>query len=217
MPFRLDRQLPIFIEPEDLDIDVFVTTHSHDDHADPETLRRMNKQHTQFIGPFNSIQVYRKCGVPESCMQIIHPGETVELNDSTSIQATFAIPTDATDLNHTGVLCRFSNGLTFYSTGDTAYADVLGALLPVEVDVCAICINGGFHNLAPLEAANLIRQIRPRLVVPCHYDMMVNNVGSPAMFRVALDLVGCNALFKMMSYYEPWLYQRNQVRKVFPL
>src|SRR3984957_18035491 len=40
LPFRLDRQLPIFIEPEDLDVNVFITTHSHDDHADPETLRR---------------------------------------------------------------------------------------------------------------------------------------------------------------------------------
>lgn len=209
LPFRLDRQLPIFIEPEDLDIDVFVTTHSHDDHADPETLRRMNKQNAKFIGPFDSIEVYRKCGVPESNMQIIHPGQTIELSGSTSIQATFALPTDATDLNHTGVLCRFSSGLSFLSTGDTAYAELLGALLPVEVDVCAICINGGFHNLAPLEAARIIRQIRPKVAVPCHYDMMINNVGSPAMLRVALDLIGCNASFKMMRYYEPWLYQRN--------
>src|SRR5579863_2995871 len=37
LPYRLDRQLPVFIEPEDLDIDVFITTHSHQDHADPET------------------------------------------------------------------------------------------------------------------------------------------------------------------------------------
>ena len=166
----------------------FITTHSHDDHADPQTLLRMNKQHTQFIGPFASMEVYRSCGVPESCMQMIHPGEAVELNNSTSIQATFALPTDAMDLNHTGVLCRFANGLTFYSTGDTAYAEVLGGLLPVDVDVCAICINGGFHNLTPAEAAAVIHQIRPRVVVPCHYDMMINNVGSPAMLRVALDL-----------------------------
>jgi L-ascorbate 6-phosphate lactonase len=37
LPYRLDRQLPVFIEPEDLDIDVFITTHSHQDHTDPET------------------------------------------------------------------------------------------------------------------------------------------------------------------------------------
>src|SRR5690348_15576354 len=43
LPFRLDRQLPIFIEPEDLDVNIFLTTHSHHDHADPETIIRMPK------------------------------------------------------------------------------------------------------------------------------------------------------------------------------
>jgi hypothetical protein len=40
LPFRVDRQLSIFIAPGDLDIDASFTTHSHDDHADPETIRR---------------------------------------------------------------------------------------------------------------------------------------------------------------------------------
>src|SRR5581483_873391 len=40
LPFRVDRQLPVFIEPEDLDVDIFFTTHAHSDHADPDTIRR---------------------------------------------------------------------------------------------------------------------------------------------------------------------------------
>lgn len=209
--FRLDRQLPIFIEPEDLDIDVFITTHSHDDHADPETLRRVNKQHMEFIGPVDSVRVYRNCGAPEASIRTIHPGETVQLSSSTSVQATFALPTDATDLNHTGVLCRFANEIAFYNTGDTAYAEVLARLLPTEVDICAICINGGFHNLTAGEAASIVKQIRPKVVVPCHYDMMINNVGSPEMLRVAMDLNGSSAPVKIMRYYEPWLYRKIDV------
>lgn len=208
LPFRLDRQLPIFIEPEDLDIDVFITTHSHDDHADPETLRRVNKQHMEFIGPVDSVRVYRKCGVPEASTRTIHPGEIIELGSFTSVQATFALPTDTTDLNHTGVLCRFANEITFYNTGDTAYAEVLARLLPAEVDICAICINGGFHNLTPGEAASILKQICPKVVVPCHYDMMINNVGSPEMLRVAMDLNGSCVPVKIMRYYEPWLYRK---------
>ena len=208
LPYRHDRQLPIFIEPEDLDVDVFITTHSHDDHADPETLLRMNKSRTKFVGPFDSIRLYRECGVPEACCRLIHPGETVHLDDSTTAQATFALPTDSTDLNHTGILLRFESGITFYNTGDTAYAEHLTALLPTDVDICAICINGGFHNLSPFEAATIVKKIRPRVVLPCHYDMMVNNVGSPAMLRIALDLIASNAAFNLMKYYEPWVYQR---------
>jgi len=210
LPFRVDRQLPVFIEPEDLDIDFFITTHSHQDHADPETIRSLkNKEGMRFLGPFDSINVYRECGVPDSSCRLMHPGEVVRLGPSTTAQATFALPTDATDLNHTGMLLEFGNGVRFYNSGDTAHAERLTALLPTDVDICAICINGGFHNLSPMEAAAIVKAIRPRVAVPCHYDMMVNNVGSPDMFRVALDLVGSEATCFVMTYYEPWLYRRQ--------
>ncbi|HTB96318.1 MAG TPA: MBL fold metallo-hydrolase [Terracidiphilus sp.] len=209
LPFRLDRQLPVFVEPEDLDIDVFITTHSHQDHADPETIGRMKKGSAIFVGPFDSCNLYRECGVPEISLRLIHPGETIELGPSLTVQATFAFPTDSTDLNHTGTLLRFPNGTTFFDTGDTAYAERLSELLPVDVDICAICINGGFHNLSAMEAAHMLAAIRPRVVIPCHYDMMINNTGSPAMLRVAMDILGSKARFQMMEYYEPWLYERG--------
>jgi L-ascorbate 6-phosphate lactonase len=208
-PYRLDRQLPIFIEPEDLDVDVFITTHSHQDHADPETISRIRKNPgTRFLGPFDSIRVYEQCGVDASQCEIIHPGQTRELDKSVSVLGTFALPTDATDLNHIGLLLRFANQLTFYNTGDTAFAEILAALLPKDVDVCAICINGGFRNLSAMEAAAIVKLLRPRLVIPCHYDMMINNVGSPEMMRVALELAGSDASFFQMRYYEPLIYRR---------
>ena len=210
LPFRLDRQLPVFIEPEDFDVDVFITTHSHQDHADPETIRRVNPRGTRFFGPFDSMRVYRECGVPESRCRLIHPGETLELSGGTTVQATFALPTDASDLNHTGMLVRFANGIRFYNSGDTAYTEKLAALLPHDVDICAICINGGFHNLTPLEAAAIVKAVHAKVVLPCHYDMMVNNVGSPQMLRVALDSVECETTFVQMKYYEPWLYRRGE-------
>jgi L-ascorbate 6-phosphate lactonase len=211
LPYRLDRQLPIFIEPEDLDIDVFITTHSHDDHADPETIRRMKKDGaTNFLGPFDSMRVYGECGVPGARCRLIHPGEAVDLGGSTTLEATFAVPTDTTDLNHTGMLLHFRNGIRFYNTGDTAYAERLPTLLPEQVDICAICINGRFHNLAPAEAAAIVKAIRPRVVIPCHYDLMVNNIGSPESFREALDEAGADAIFVLMKYYEPWLYRHHE-------
>ena len=209
LPFRLDRQLPIFIEPEDLDIDVFVTTHSHEDHADPETLRRLSRTDSMtFVGPFDSMRVFRECAIEESLCKLVHPGQTLQFG-STRLQATFALPTDDTDLNHTGMLVEFANGLTLYNSGDTAWAERLPSLLPTGMDVCTICINGGFHNLMPNQAAAIAHALAPRIVIPCHYDMMVNNVGSPEMFRVALDLLQSKTKFIRLPYYEPWLYQRH--------
>lgn len=214
-PFRLNRQLPIFIEPEDLRIDIFVTTHSHQDHADPETIRRMDKATATFIGPYDSLRIYRESGVPDNSQRLIHPGETIDLSATVQLQATYALPTDATDLNHTGVLLDFANGVRFYNTGDTAYAEHLSTLLPNGVDVCTICINGGFRNLAAGQAAAVVNAIQPRVVIPCHYDMMVNNVGSPEMFRAALDLAGSTAEFVVLPYYEPWIYRSLSTKDEF--
>jgi len=40
--------------------------------------------------------------------------------------------------------------------------------------------------------------------------MMINNVGSPDMFRTALQLAGSTAGYQRLNYYEPWLYRRNE-------
>ena len=211
LPFRLDRQLPIFVEPEDLDIDVFFTTHSHDDHADTETIRRFTcRKQTQFVGPWESIEKYKRCGIPESDCRILHPNQTIQLDGPTELIGTFALPTDNTDLNHTGVLIRFANGITFYNTGDTGYCELLESLLPRGIDVCAICINGGFHNLDSMQAAHIVKAIDPVVAIPCHYDMMINNIGHPDLLQVALGLVGSKARVQVLDYYRPWVFRKGQ-------
>lgn len=207
--FRLDRQLPVFIEPEDLDVDIFLATHSHDDHADPETLIRCgNKESTQFIAPWEGYVKFRNCGIPEAYCKLIHPNQILEINGA-SIRGTFALPTDDSDLNHLGYLIEFENGITFYNSGDTAYCDLFTWLNRFKVDICTICINGGFHNLSHMDAARIVRDIDPKIVIPCHYDMMVNNVGSPEMFRSALNVLGCESQYVEFSYYEPWVYKKE--------
>jgi L-ascorbate 6-phosphate lactonase len=209
LPFRLNRQLPVFVEPEDLDVDVFCTTHSHDDHADPETICRFErKQQALFIGPWESVEKYQRCGIPASACRILHPNQAIQLGETIELIGTFAFPTDTTDLNHTGILIRFANGITFYNSGDTGDCSLLDALLPRNVDICCICINGGSNNLDPMQAARIVKAIGPTVAVPCHYDMLVNNIGHPDMFRTSLGLIGCEAQVHILDYYKPWIYQK---------
>ena len=212
MPFRLNRQLPVFVEPEDLDIDVFLTTHSHADHADPETIRRFSGRGkgAEYIGPWESVEKYKECGVPMSACTALHPHQSIRLDGSTEITGTFALPTDNTDLNHIGVVIRFANGITFYNTGDTAYCSLIESLLPRDVDVCAICINGGFHNLDAMQAAHIVQAIHPQVAIPCHYDMMINNVSDPDRLRVALQVLGCDTPVEVLDYDRPWVFRRDQ-------
>ena len=64
------------------------------------------------------------------------------------------------------------------------------------------------HNLASLDAAGIIHHVWPRVVIPCLYDMMVSDIGSPTMFRVALERRGSDAEFELLPYYQPWLYRK---------
>lgn len=209
--FRLDRQLPVFVEPEDLDIDVFCTTHSHDDHADLETIERFAKvRRAEFIGPWESVERYRMCGVPASACHTLHPNQTLTVAANTEVTGAFALPTDDTDLNHTGIVIRFSNGIRFYNSGDTGYCDLLSSLVPRRVNVFSICMNGGFHNLDPMQAAQIVRAVDPEVAIPTHYDMMVNNVGNPEMLGIGLETVGSRARLEILDYYCPWVYRKSR-------
>jgi L-ascorbate 6-phosphate lactonase len=214
LPFRVNRQLPIFIEPEDLDVDVFFTTHSHDDHADPDTIRRFGAAfRAQFFGPWESVEKYRRLGMPSSSCRVIHPNQTFQLEGPIELRGTFALPTDNTDLNHMGLLARFSNGITFYNSGDTAYCNLLDGLLPRGIDICSICINGGFHNLDPLQAASIVKAVDPEVVIPCHYDMMIHNVEQPERLRTSLECLGSKVQVHIMDYYRPWVFRKAQPQR----
>lgn len=209
LPFRANRQLPIFIKPEDLEVDVVLCTHSHGDHTDTETIRRIPKTRTRFVGPYQSCVKFRECDVPEDRISLVHPKEQLDLGGGVRLHGVFAMPTDDTDLNHMGFVFDLPGNVRYYNSGDTAYADLLGHVKGFEVDVCTICINGGFLNLSHFDAARIVKMIEPRVVIPCHYDLMVNNVGSPDMFRASLDIVGARARFVMLDYYEPWVYGQD--------
>ena len=142
--FRVNRQLPVFIEPEDLNVDFIFCTHSHDDHTDPETLRRCgNKESTRFVGPYESYRRFQELGLPRERLELFHPNQDLEF-EALTVRGTFALPTDATDLNHMGIFFQFENGIKFLNSGDTAYSEPLSHTAEYRVDIMSVCINGVF-------------------------------------------------------------------------
>jgi L-ascorbate metabolism protein UlaG (beta-lactamase superfamily) len=51
-----------------------------------------------------------------------------------------------------------------------------------------IRINGGFNNLSSWEAAQLVSVIKPKVIIPCHYDMFPDNSVNHSQFRAALKV-----------------------------
>jgi len=151
-PTAKSRLFPPPMRPEDLDVDLVLLTHSHCDHADPETLTALaSKRHIRVAGPRDALKVAEKAGISAERLRLIHPGEEITFYNKPGVlaaaeqirrgggerglrvKATFALPTDGSDLNHLGYLLQFSDGSTFWNTGDTAWCDTLPMLAAGEV------------------------------------------------------------------------------------
>ena len=207
IPGPFSRILPVHIEPEDLDADVILITHSHDDHADPYTLERLNKCRSTayFIAPYQAVKIIEDAGIPSDHIEMIHPNQVLK-SGNMSIEGTFCLPTDGSDLNHVGFLITFPGGKTFYNSGDTAFVPLLEYLSDRSIDLMAVCINGGYMNLGHFDAARVTKMIKPKKVTPSHYDVMPHNWQPPEVFAHSLKIVKAESDLVLLKYFEPYLF-----------
>src|SRR5258708_5984 len=75
-------------------------------------------------------------------------------------------------------------GVRLYPSGDTEYDHTMRATARANVDVMLVCINGTAGNMNAHEAALLAWQVRPRMVVPMHFGLWIDegytNLGGEA-------------------------------------
>ncbi|MDX1983627.1 MAG: MBL fold metallo-hydrolase [Bryobacteraceae bacterium] len=199
------RKVPVLIAPEDLDVDIYTCTHNHQDHTDPFTIRALrNKDTTHFVGPHPSCDVYRAEGVETGRIVPTWPKHELELRD-VRITGTFALPTDDSDLNHMGYVFQFGSGPKIYITGDTDFSELLFSVEKQKPDAVITVINGGFNNLSHWEAAEVCGRIKPKLAIPCHYDMFPDNSVDPRQFRATLALRAPGVSYQELAHGEPFL------------
>jgi len=203
----LGRQVPILLQPEDVQVDVFACTHNHQDHTDPETIRHLrNKDTMRFVGPHPTCAVYAAEGVESGRITPAWPDAEFECKDL-RISGAWALPTDASDLNHMGFVLRFgSKGPKVYITGDTDYHDLLTSVRKHQPDVVITVINGGFNNMSHWEAADLVGRIGPKVAVPCHYDMFADNAVDPKQFRASMTQKAPDVAYHEMTHGKPWVF-----------
>ncbi len=188
LPVNLERMQPIFLTPDELETDIYACTHSHFDHADPQTIRNLrNKETVQFIGPYLTCDAYRSYGVEEARIVPIAPQQEISYKDI-KIEGTFALPTDESDLNHVGFLLTFADKFKIYVTGDTDHSELLASVAKHNPQVLITCINGNYNNLSHWEAAEVAKWVNPDIAIPCHYDMFPDNAMDPAQFRASLKI-----------------------------
>lgn len=182
------RMYPRVVDPTELDfVDVATSTHNHTDHLDAETLLAMRPKRL-VIPEANRAFVAERLGCDAGWPIGLGLGDSVRVGafEFTAVPAAHEALTPAT----VGYVVRAGRHVIYHS-GDTLLFDGMAdGLRRFQIDIAILPINGKVGNMNHREAAWLGREMRARLVIPCHYDMFFFNTADPADFVSAAQELG---------------------------
>jgi L-ascorbate 6-phosphate lactonase len=57
------------------------------------------------------------------------------------------------------------------------------------------------------EAAELAALIKPKVAIPCHYDMFPDNAADPLQFRASLRARAPDVRYEQLDYVKPFVFK----------
>jgi len=182
--FGFKRIMPTLIEPEDVQADLVVCTHSHADHFDLDAIPILARLPGLHIAAAPDCQPeLEKLAVPPEKYTILHLGQTLDYGEY-QLTGVFADHGELAPLA-LGVLLQVGE-IRVWQVGDTAYRpDLWQDLFDLKVDVLIPPINGAYGNLDAVQAARLAGVSHAKMVIPCHFWTFVEHGGDPARFLEA--------------------------------
>jgi L-ascorbate metabolism protein UlaG (beta-lactamase superfamily) len=101
--------------------------------------------------------------------------------------------------NPTGLIVAVHNGPTIYHTGDTdLFSDMALVKRFHKVDIMLVCI-GDHYTMGPARAAEAVKLVAPRTVIPMHYGTFPVQTGTPEAFERELKKRKVKAQLRVMK------------------
>ena len=171
------------------DVDAILVTHGHNDHTG-DLIELAKKSGAQVVAMVELSDWLWTKGIPEEQLNGINKGGTVEVAGCRVHMTTAQHSSSFQDGDATiymgeaaGFVIEFDNGFKIYHSGDTAVmADMglIGKLL--EPDLALLCI-GDYYTMGPRSAAEAIRLLGVKTVIPMHYGTFPILTGTPEQLR----------------------------------
>jgi L-ascorbate 6-phosphate lactonase len=193
-----------------------LASHKHSDHLDPGTIPGLldASPTAQLVVPRSNLGHAESLGIPSHQLTGIDAGTSIE---AAGFQVR-AIPSaheglDTDEAGHhlyLGFVVEVE-GLRLYHSGDSlAYDGLVDHLGPDPFDVMFLPINGRDPsrgvpgNMSAAEAVDLAIQVRPRFVVPHHYDMFTFNTVPVETFEAEATRLPSGVTAKVLRCGERW-------------
>lgn len=198
--FGFKRLMPRILEPNDLQLDLLLISHSHYDHFDPDSVPALlSAGKTKLVAARD---------VEAECQRLGLTGDITYLACGDSFcdedVTVTGVPCDHGELapDALGLLVEVA-GKKIYYMGDTAYRpEYLEDPRFRDLDLLLLPINGAFGNLNEEQAARVIATLKPRLAVPCHYWNFAEHGGDPGLFQKQMEQLAPESSYLLMRQGE---------------
>jgi len=172
--------------------DVILSTHAHRDHFDVEAINRLSGPRTLVVIKTGS----EKEGLTAERIMEMEVGEMQQV-DGLEIKAVHAynikrFRSPGVSFHPVGFgmgVCLSMDGLRFYLAGDTDFIEPMAELRSEKIDIAFLPI-GGKYTMDVEEAVEAVDAIRPRIVVPVHYNYIQGTEADVGQFKAAVDRIG---------------------------
>lgn len=159
--------------------DLVLVSHDHEDHGFADAVNICKNTGATFVGVVELAE--GKAG--QKGVKRISSGNIGGQITVDNIEIFFTPALHSCDV---GTPCGFvvkAPSLTIYHSGDTAFfSDMEWIAKAYDIDVALLPIGGGY-TMGPKEAAWAVQKIRPKIVIPCHYNTFPFLEQDPLVFK----------------------------------
>jgi len=198
------------IRADEVRADLVVLTHEHTDHLDPDAIPVIarNNPACRFAGPVACREGLTEAEVPPERQIVLEANRRYDLGDVVIHTA----PADHGDFSTTALAIVLDfGGVRVMATGDTSWRPQLfKPLSDLKPDVVLPVINGVFGNMNHIDAAMLVRQVKPRYAIPCHFwTFAEQGAGDPGGFVNACGQLCPEVKAMLLKPAEGWTVEKS--------